>query len=109
MKYAEYDLTPCVFEDYHETMSRVFTDSTLSYFLNTISMSRFLQLESEEDYLFVNFIGRKMSLMTPTKVDTKKFETYADMIPEINKYFPGINQELLGKALNHYAVRQAKS
>ena len=88
-------------------MTPIYTNPDHCNCLHAIALSRFLHLESEESYEFVSILGRTITIVTPEKSDNHRFEKYADMVEEINNYFPGLNQETLRNALDNYEERQA--
>ena len=89
-------------------MNATFTNPDYGYFLHTVSMVRYISLESPTQNTFVGFRGRNLIVLTPETMEVTTFETYAEMIGLIIHYFPEINSETLKKALENYEVRQLK-
>ena len=89
-------------------MNATFTNPDYGYFLHTVSMARFISLESPTLNTLVGFRGRNLMVLTPETVEVTTFETYGEMFGHIIHYFPELNQETLKKALENYEVRQLK-
>ena len=91
-------------------MGAIFTDPSVCYFLNTVLLSRYLEIRGKDDYLFVNFMGRTLTVMTSEGwvMAQERFETYMDMMPAILEYFPMLSRDALERALMNYEQRQLK-
>ncbi|CAG7818489.1 unnamed protein product [Allacma fusca] len=97
-----FELKPQDFKDFGDTMNIIFSDSEVSFFLNTTLLFRYITLEDENNFEYVCCLGRKIILGTATTRQIHSYETYNEMIPDVLKYFPKLDADELAEACDVY-------
>ncbi|CAG7785313.1 unnamed protein product, partial [Allacma fusca] len=101
-----FQTVPYKFEDFDRCMTSIFNDPKFSFFLNTTFLFRHLSVRDINNVEYVSIRGRTVTTGNSSGLESFKCETYDELIPHIEKYFPNLNRDNIRKAVANYKIRQ---